>query len=186
MFTKKNLKNLSKEIDDIFLQDPTPGQKAWDLIHDFYHIILTYMEENNISKAELAKRMSISRSAISQTFNETPNITIKKMVEIADAIGHDLRVQLIDKNSASHSIYVSAPHTASFFGTITADSEISLAPGIVGFETSCDKGIGTNWSDNQLQNVTIKRKAPSQTIINTTSDVQMQMERYEGALRAVE
>jgi len=170
MFTKKNLKNLSKEIDDIFLQDPTLGQKAWDLIHDFYHIILTYMEENNISKAELAKRMSISRSAISQTFNETPNITIKKMVEIADAIGHDLRVQLIDKNSASHIMdYVSATHTASFSGMITA----SLDPGIVGSGTSCDTDIGTNWLDYQLQNATITGKSPPQTIINATGDVQM-------------
>lgn len=99
MFTKKNLKNLSKEIDAIFLADPSPNQKAWGLIHDFYHMVITHMEQNGISKADLARRLKKSRSAISKTFNETPNISIKKMVEIADGIECDLKIQLLEKNS---------------------------------------------------------------------------------------
>jgi transcriptional regulator with XRE-family HTH domain len=50
------------------------------------------MEKEGISRADLAKRLGKSRSAISQMFNKNPNLTIKKMVEIADSIGLDLTI----------------------------------------------------------------------------------------------
>ena len=38
------------------------------------------MKKRKISKSSLAKKLGKSRSAVSQMFNKTPNITIKKMV----------------------------------------------------------------------------------------------------------
>ncbi len=49
-------------------------------------------EPKEITKAELARRLGKSRSAITQMFNKTPNLTIKKMVEISDAIGFDINI----------------------------------------------------------------------------------------------
>jgi len=89
---KKNSKNLLKEIEEIFSEKPSINQKAWGIINDFYHLILSRMEKEGISKADLAKRLGRSRSAISQMFNKTPNLTVKKMVEIADSVGLDLTV----------------------------------------------------------------------------------------------
>ncbi len=86
----RDLKTLNKEIDDFFSQPQTAHQKAWGIIHDFYHQILTFMEENNITKSDLARRLGKSRSAMTQMFNKTPNISILKMVEIASAIGVEL------------------------------------------------------------------------------------------------
>ena len=81
-----------KDVEDFFASPPSANEKAWGMIHDFYHMMLTYMEEQGISKADLAKRLGRSRSAITQMFQKTPNITIKKMVEIADAIGLDMQL----------------------------------------------------------------------------------------------
>jgi len=89
---KKNLKNISKDIDKLFDQPPNANQKAWGIINEFYHLILAEMENQNISKAKLAQKLGKSRSAISQMFNKTPNITVRKMVEIADSIGLDIDV----------------------------------------------------------------------------------------------
>jgi transcriptional regulator with XRE-family HTH domain len=89
---KKNLEDLYKEIDDFFSSPPTVGEKAWGIIHDFYHLALTYMEEKNITRADLARRLGKSRAAVSHMFNKTPNITVKKMIEIADAIGIDIHL----------------------------------------------------------------------------------------------
>jgi transcriptional regulator with XRE-family HTH domain len=86
---RKPLDNLKKELNDFFQAKPSAEEKAWGMILDYYHFILTYMDENNISKADLARNLNKSRSAVSQMFNKTPNITIKKMVEIADSIGVD-------------------------------------------------------------------------------------------------
>ncbi|HED08021.1 MAG TPA: XRE family transcriptional regulator [Ignavibacteria bacterium] len=89
---KKNFKNTTKVFEEFFASKPSVNQKAWGLINDFYNIILTYMDLKNISKAKLAEKTGKSRSAISQMFNKTPNITLKKMVEIADSIGLDINL----------------------------------------------------------------------------------------------
>lgn len=89
---KKHSKNILEEIDDLFDQPPTANQRAWGIINEFYHLILTHMEKQNITKAELAKKLGKSRSAISQMFNKTPNITVRKMVEIANSIGLDFDI----------------------------------------------------------------------------------------------
>lgn len=85
-------RSILEEIDDFFESAPTANQKAWGLIHEFYHLVLTYMEKKKISKSDLAQRLGKSRSAITQMFNKTPNISIKKMVEIADAIGIEISI----------------------------------------------------------------------------------------------
>ncbi|MBC8385880.1 MAG: helix-turn-helix transcriptional regulator [Candidatus Cloacimonetes bacterium] len=92
---KKNLKDLSEEIkefEDFFEKKPDSGEKAWGLIHDFYNDILSYMESNNIKKSDLAAKLNVSRPAVSKIFSETPNISVKRMVEIADAVGMEIKI----------------------------------------------------------------------------------------------
>lgn len=89
---KKNLKSSLQEIEKIFSEEPSINQKAWGIINDFYHLILTRMDKEGIKKADLARRLGKTRSAISQMFNKNPNLTIKKMVEIADSIGVDFAI----------------------------------------------------------------------------------------------
>ncbi len=91
---KKNSKDLSKEIkkfEDFFEKKPDAGERAWGLIHDFYNDILTFMETKNINKADLAAKLNISRSAVSKMLKETPNISVKRMMETADAVGLRLK-----------------------------------------------------------------------------------------------
>ena len=52
------------------------------------------MKKNNISRSDLAKKLGRTRPAISQMFNKTPNVTLKKMVEIADALNQNLKISL--------------------------------------------------------------------------------------------
>lgn len=91
---KKNLKDNSfKELYDFFAKEPTLNQKAWGIIHDFYHLVLTRMKKNGITKADLARQLNKSRAAISQMFNKNPNVSIRKIVEIADAVGLEICIQ---------------------------------------------------------------------------------------------
>lgn len=87
---KENLKNSYVDVDEFFAAPPTTNQKAWGLLNEFYHLVLTYMEKNNITKADLAARLGKSRSAMTQLFNKTPNISLKRVAEIADAIGIEI------------------------------------------------------------------------------------------------
>lgn len=96
----ENSKNsLVAEIDEIFNSPPSLQQKAWSIINEFYHLVLTQMEKENISKAELSKRLGRSRSAISQILNKTPNITVKKMAELAEAVGLELSLVSIQERN---------------------------------------------------------------------------------------
>ncbi|MCK4956489.1 MAG: helix-turn-helix transcriptional regulator [Candidatus Cloacimonetes bacterium] len=79
-------KNLQDSINNIFGKKPSADQKAWGIINQFYHMVMTKMEEDGISRADLARNLGKSRAAVSQMFNKTPNISIKKMIEIADAV----------------------------------------------------------------------------------------------------
>jgi len=77
-------------MDDFLSGPPSAKQKAWGIIHEFYHLLLTHMEKQKISRADLARKLNRSRSAVSQLLNKTPNFTVEKMVELADAVGLDL------------------------------------------------------------------------------------------------
>ena len=85
-------KNLQKSINNIFGGKPSTDQKAWGIINQFYHMVLIKMEEDNITRADLARNMGKSRAAISQMFNKTPNISVKKMIEIADAVNLEINL----------------------------------------------------------------------------------------------
>ncbi len=91
---KESLKEKKTNLKDIFSKPKSTYQKAWEIIHDFYYLIYTHMDQHNISKAELSRKLSVSRAAVSQMFNKTPNITIKKMVEVADAVGIKIKFDL--------------------------------------------------------------------------------------------
>lgn len=93
---KKPLKDIEKKVNDLLQADLSTEDKAWDIIFEFYHHVLTRMEEQGISKAELARKLGKSRSAISQLLNQTPNISIKRMVEIADAVGLEFAMTPVD------------------------------------------------------------------------------------------
>lgn len=106
-------KDSVQRLHEFFATKPDAEEKAWGLIYEFYHHVLTYMEEKNITRADLAKKLGKSRAAITQMFNKNPNISVLKMVEIADAIGMDIvitsRDQLQDMKSRPKVVYVNPP-----------------------------------------------------------------------------
>lgn len=85
--------NLKDTINDIFGEEPDAEEKAWDMIHEFYHLVLTKMEGDGITRADLARKLGKSRASVSQMFNKTPNLSIMKMMEIADAVGLEISLK---------------------------------------------------------------------------------------------
>lgn len=96
----ENSRNSSvKQTDDFLSGPPSARQKAWGIIHEFYHLLLTHMKKERISRADLARRLNRSRSAVSQLLNKTPNFTVEKMVELADAVGLDLSLVTLQEKA---------------------------------------------------------------------------------------
>ncbi|NOQ23528.1 MAG: helix-turn-helix domain-containing protein [Candidatus Aegiribacteria sp.] len=56
--------------------------------------ILQSMDEEGISKSQLAKRLGKSRQYVGRVLNETANFTIKSVARIAAALGKDVVLRL--------------------------------------------------------------------------------------------
>jgi transcriptional regulator with XRE-family HTH domain len=63
--------------------------------------IIAVMEELNISRAELARRLKISKAAVSKFLNNGSNITLQRAVAIADALGCDLDFSFKKRSAVS-------------------------------------------------------------------------------------
>jgi transcriptional regulator with XRE-family HTH domain len=57
--------------------------------------ILEIMEQKDISRSQLAERLGVSKAAISKLFNNGSNMTLKRLLTIAEALEQELRVSLV-------------------------------------------------------------------------------------------
>lgn len=119
---KKPLRDIEKNVNDRLQAELSVEDKAWDIIFEFYHQILTKMEKHNISQADLARKLGKSRSAVSQLLNKTPNISIRRMVEIADAVGLEFTLTPV-KHKRVHSLR--SPYLQDQTQTITPRMEVN-------------------------------------------------------------
>ncbi|MBN2834138.1 MAG: nucleotidyltransferase domain-containing protein [Candidatus Delongbacteria bacterium] len=94
---KKNSKDIYQDVEDFFNAEPTANEKAWSLIHDFYNLILSEMKVKGIKQIDIANKLGTSKAAVSKMLKNTPNITIKKMVELAEVVGLELKLKTVKK-----------------------------------------------------------------------------------------
>ena len=73
---------------------------------DITEQILLYMEENDITKSELADRMDVSRGYISKLFSDNSNLTLLTLAKISKA----LDIGWIFKRTSTESAYPIASH----------------------------------------------------------------------------
>ncbi|HEC98660.1 MAG TPA: XRE family transcriptional regulator [Nitrospirae bacterium] len=76
-----------------------------EIILDFTEKIVTMMEKKNISRAELARRLNVSKAFVTKMLNGNPNLTIKTMVSIADALECNLNLDIYPKGFKARNLY---------------------------------------------------------------------------------
>lgn len=84
-------REMLKEFDK-FKDDPEFLAEEYFL--DIAEKIATYMEKKNISRAELAKSMEVSRAYISQLFGDRRNMTLHTLAKISIALGINWKFRL--------------------------------------------------------------------------------------------
>lgn len=75
------------------------------IILDLNEKIVAKMEELNITRAELAKRLSVTRPFITKLLNGNHNLTVKTMVSIAQALECELVLDLGPKGFEQRIFY---------------------------------------------------------------------------------
>src|SRR3989442_15972505 len=63
--------------------------------------ICRLMRDQQISRAEVAERLGVSRAYGTKVLNGNPNLTIKTLLELSDALGGELAVRFAPKPDAS-------------------------------------------------------------------------------------
>lgn len=76
------------------------------ILLNFTAEICARMEELNINRAELAKRLGRSRAFVSKVMNCNHNITLKTMDSISNALGMEIGIQVYEKKSIEEEMAV--------------------------------------------------------------------------------
>lgn len=71
----------------------------------FYEDILRIMEEQCVTRAELASRLSCSKAYVTKLFNDSTNVTLHTLVRIALALGCDVALSLVPRTVVQHADY---------------------------------------------------------------------------------
>ena len=67
---------------------------AGETVARFLKQIEERMRTKMMTRAELARRLGISRAAVTEIFTGSPNKTVRTMTAIADALHHDLILEV--------------------------------------------------------------------------------------------
>lgn len=78
------------------------------VILDFTEKIVIKMKELDLSRAELARRLGVSKAFVTKLLNGNPNLTIKTMMSIADVLDCDLNLDIYPKGFEIRSYYASS------------------------------------------------------------------------------
>src|SRR5438309_11470638 len=59
--------------------------------------ICRLMRDQQISRAEVAERLGVSRAYVTKVLNGNPNLTIKTLLKLSDALGRELAIHFVSK-----------------------------------------------------------------------------------------
>ena len=91
-----------KELDlTLFLEEnETPNTRAYTHALDLAYLFVDEMERQGLSKKELAEKMGIGQSRLSNLLNMQPNMTLETIAQFELALGVDLTFTLEKDNGA--------------------------------------------------------------------------------------
>jgi transcriptional regulator with XRE-family HTH domain len=114
MSENKTLKELEREIQEQ-MESITQTLEFKKEYLEFVIIddIAEQMQRQNISKAELARRMGVSRAAMTKLFRYGSNLTIKRIVEFAEELGCEVNLRMKPKKKVTFGKF-SSPKVLSF------------------------------------------------------------------------
>jgi transcriptional regulator with XRE-family HTH domain len=66
------------------------------LVHDFTETLSRRMEEQGLSRADLARRLGTSQAYVTKVLRGNVNFTLASLVKLARAVGSEVRLSLGD------------------------------------------------------------------------------------------
>lgn len=70
------------------------------------------LDVREMTRTDLAEKMNVSPAYVTKILRGNPNLTIKSLLKLSDALEHDISIQFVPKNTMVHSISSYVPVTA--------------------------------------------------------------------------
>jgi len=85
-----------------FLENLEKVQKTFDyrlenILLEVGENIALFMKEQNLSRAQMADRLGVSRAYVTKILNGNPNLTIKSLLSLSDVLEKDLVISFRPK-----------------------------------------------------------------------------------------
>jgi transcriptional regulator with XRE-family HTH domain len=99
----------------------------------FTEAMVRKMEENTISRAELARMLGVSKAMVTKLLRGNPNMTMKTMVTLAHSLGCELDVDIHPRGFRRPGLFIcetetyTEPVSAFDLGAVERDPEVSNA-----------------------------------------------------------
>lgn len=92
-----NLSNFLKE-------NETPNTRAYEHALDLAYLFVNEMDRQGLSKKELAEKMGVSQSRLSNLLNTQPNMTLETIAQFELALDVNVSFELESANACSSEI----------------------------------------------------------------------------------
>ncbi len=96
------MSDLEKRWEELFSEvEKTVEYKQESIAIDIGVNVHDRLRELGLKRADLAKKMSVSRSYVSQILGGKPNMTLATIVKLADALRMELQIRLVSRRTPS-------------------------------------------------------------------------------------
>lgn len=95
-----------------------------ELILDVTETICAVLNENKVSRSELAERLGKSRALVTQILSGDRNLTLRTLSDVAEVLGCRMRFSMIDRKPLARVIH-EGPWRQSHFQIVAAESDLS-------------------------------------------------------------
>lgn len=70
------------------------------------------LDVREMTRTDLAEKMNVSPAYVTKILRGNPNLTIKSLLKLSDALEHDISIQFVPKKTMVHSVSSYVPVTA--------------------------------------------------------------------------
>ncbi len=118
--------------DPLFRRELDMERASFEFVEQLDHLL----EMQNLSRSDLARRLGKTSAHVTQSLRRGRNLTIKTMVEIADAVSHEVHVRLRQRAAGVGPLFT-VPMEVTESGPVWLESCSSEAP--------APSGTGASW-----------------------------------------
>ena len=92
------------DLSDFLKENETPNTRAYEHALDLAYLFVAEMDRQGLSKKELAGKMGISQSRLSNLLNTQPNMTLETIAQFELALNVNVSFELEKGNGSSSEI----------------------------------------------------------------------------------